>query len=76
MKKLIAVLIATFALTGCANMPKRECMAIYENSGMEYEVYIFGAKRVGDRNLVKAGYPFSYQWVSADNFNRTDCSFK
>ena len=29
MKKLIAVLIAAVALTGCANMPKRECTAIY-----------------------------------------------
>lgn len=74
MKKLIAVLIAAVALTGCANMPKRECAATYENSGMEYSVAIFGAKRVGDQTLVKAGYPFNFQWVSADNFKNADCS--
>lgn len=74
MKKLIAVLIAAVALTGCANMPKRECTAIYEYSGMQYSVSIFGVKRVADRTLVKAGYPFNFQWVSIDNFKNADCS--
>lgn len=74
MKKLIAVLIAAVTLTGCANMPKRECTAIYENSGMQYSVAIFGVKRVADRTIVKAGYPFNFQWVSIDNFKNADCS--
>lgn len=74
MKKMIAVLIAAVAMTGCANMPKRECTAIYDNSGMDYEVAIFGVKRINDHTFVKPGYPFSYHWVSIENFKNADCS--
>ncbi|WPK27997.1 phage exclusion lipoprotein Cor [Citrobacter sp. FR21M1BA2611] len=73
-KSIIAAIAASILITGCSNMPKRECSATYENSGMNYEVAIFGVKRVGDRTLVKPGYPFSYQWVSVDNFKNSDCS--
>ncbi|UTQ80559.1 putative super-infection exclusion protein [Pseudomonas phage Motto] len=74
MKKIICVFVAAFALIGCSSMPERECSAIYESGGMDYEVAIFGVKRINDRTFVKPGYPFGFQWVTVDNFKNSDCS--
>lgn len=74
MKKIIAVFAAAFLLTGCADMPQRECTAIYTNSGMDYSVAIFGVARINDHTFVKPGYPFSYHWTSIENFKNADCS--
>lgn len=73
MKRIIAIALAA-TLIGCADMPKRECSATYESGGMVYEVAIFGVKRINDHTFVRPGYPFSYHWVSAENFKNSDCS--
>lgn len=71
MKKLL--LVAAIALTGCQSMPDRTCSAVYESGGSTYEVYVFGTQRRGDELLLRAGYPFSFQYVSEKNFKDHNC---
>lgn len=72
MKKIIA--IAALLLSGCSTMPERTCTAIYESGGAEYSVYVFGSQMRGDEMLLRAGYPFSFHYVSEKNFKSHDCS--
>ncbi|ALT58252.1 super-infection exclusion protein [Enterobacteria phage vB_EcoS_IME167] len=74
MKKLITIIAAAFILTGCSSMPERTCTAIYESGGAEYSVYVFGSKMRGEEMLLRAGYPFSFNYVSEKNFKSHDCS--
>ena len=71
--KNIAIAAMVAGLVGCADMPKRECTAIYQTGGNEYAVAVFGVADVGGHKMVKAGYPFNFQWVSVDHFKKTDC---
>lgn len=72
MKKTIA--IAALVLSGCSYMPERTCTAIYESGGAEYSVYVFGSQMRGNEMLLRAGYPFSFHYVSEKNFKSHDCS--
>ena len=71
MKKFI--ICAELLLTGCSSMPERTCTAIYESAGSEYSVYVFGTQQRGDELLLRAGYPFSFHYVSESNFKDHDC---
>lgn len=71
--KNIAIAAMVAGMVGCADMPKRECTAIYQTGGNEYAVAVFGVSDVGGNKIVKAGYPFNFQWVSVDHFKKTDC---
>lgn len=71
--KNIAIAAMVAGLVGCADMPKRECTAIYQTGGNEYAVAVFGVADIGGHKMVKAGYPFNFQWVSVDHFKKTDC---
>lgn len=72
MKKTIT--IAALILSGCSTMPERTCTAIYESGGAEYSVYVFGSQMRGNEMLLRAGYPFSFHYVSGKNFKSHDCS--
>lgn len=72
MKKIIA--IAVLLLSGCSTMPERTCTAIYESGGADYSVYVFGSQMRGEEMLLRAGYPFSFHYVSEKNFKSHDCS--
>lgn len=72
MKNIIA--IAALILSGCSTMPERACTAIYESGGAEYSVYVFGSQMRGNEMLLRAGYPFSFHYVSEKNFKSHDCS--
>lgn len=72
MKKLILI-VAALALTGCSSMPERTCTAVYESGGADYSVYVFGTKKRGEELLLRAGYPFSFHYVSERNFKDHDC---
>lgn len=74
MKKLITIIAAAFILTGCSSMPERTCTAIYESGGAKYSVSVFGSKMRGEEMLLRAGYPFSFNYVSENNFKSHDCS--
>lgn len=71
--KNIAIAAMVAGMVGCADMPKRECTAIYQTGGNEYAVAVFGVSDVGGHKMVKAGYSFNFQWVSVDHFKKTDC---
>lgn len=71
MKTLI--MICAVLLSGCADMPSKICYATYMNSGMEYSVPVFGVADVSGHKMLRAGYPFNFQYVSIDNFKRTTC---
>ncbi|MEG0209040.1 MULTISPECIES: phage exclusion lipoprotein Cor [Gammaproteobacteria] len=74
MKRIKLALIATaFTLTGCSSMPERTCSATYESGGGEHEVYIFGTMIQGDKLYLRAGYPFSFHYVSERNFKDHNC---
>lgn len=72
MKKLILI-VAALALTGCSSMPERTCTAMYESGGADYSVYVFGTQKRGEELLLRAGYPFSFHYVSERNFKDHDC---
>lgn len=72
MKKLILI-VAALALTGCSSMPDRTCTAVYESGGADYSVYVFGTQKRGEELLLRAGYPFSFHYVSERNFKDHDC---
>ncbi|MCK3350296.1 hypothetical protein MZH40_11755 [Escherichia coli] len=71
--KNIAIAAMVAGMVGCADMPKRECTAIYQTGGNEYAVAVFGVSDAGGHKMVKAGYPFNFRWVSVDHFKKTDC---
>ena len=71
MKTLI--MICAFLLSGCADMPSKLCDATYMNSGMEYSVPVFGVADVSGHKMLRAGYPFNFQYVSVDHFKSTTC---
>ncbi|WVX93036.1 hypothetical protein [Escherichia phage BUCT-XGG-1] len=72
MKKLILI-VAALAFTGCSSMPERTCTAVYESGGADYSVYVFGTQKRGEELLLRAGYPFSFHYVSERNFKDHDC---
>lgn len=72
MKKLILI-VAALALTGCSSIPERTCTAVYESGGADYSVYVFGTQKRGEELLLRAGYPFSFHYVSERNFKDHDC---
>ena len=78
MKKLIAliaVVAAVTTLSGCSSMPEKTCTALYRSGdGGTYEVSIFGTQIQGDRLLLRAGYPFSFHYISEDHFVSHNCS--
>lgn len=71
--KNIAIYAIVACLFGCADMPKRECTAIYQTGGNDYAVAVFGVTDVDGHKMIKAGYPFNFQWVSVNHFKKTDC---
>lgn len=77
MKKVILsaplALIAAITLTGCQSMPEKQCEAIYESGGNEYTVSVFGVREQGNQLTLRAGYPFSFHYVSANNFKSHTC---
>lgn len=71
MKKIIA--ITAFLLIGCSTMPERTCTAIYEYGGSNYQVYVFGSQIRGEEMLLRAGYPFAFQYIPEKKFKSHDC---
>lgn len=71
--KTLIMICAAFFLSGCANMPSKICDATYINSGMEYSVPVFGVADVNGHKMLRAGYPFNFQYVSVDHFKSTTC---
>lgn len=76
MKKLIAVIAAAFALTGCA-VQKMEpiCEASVKMAGGEYSVSVYDVRKVGKQTQYRAGYPFNFQYVNKANFTKSTCEW-
>lgn len=71
MKTLI--MICAVLLSGCANMPTKVCDATYHTGGMDYAVPVYGVADFSGHKMLRAGYPFSFQYVSVDHFKSTTC---
>ncbi|RCG81272.1 hypothetical protein CSB66_2082 [Enterobacter hormaechei] len=42
--------------------------------GQETTVQIYGIRKVVEQTQYRAGYPFNWQWVAANNFKSNTCS--
>ncbi|HGC1887723.1 TPA: cor protein, partial [Escherichia coli] len=41
--------------------------------GQETTVQIYGVRKQNNQTQYRAGYPFSWRWVSANTFTETTC---
>ena len=71
MKTLI--MICAVLLSGCAGMPSKICDATYHTGGMDYAVPVYGVADFSGHKMLRAGYPFSFQYVSVGHFKSTTC---
>lgn len=68
---LLACVVAV--LVGCSTMPGKICEATYHTGGMDYAVPVYGVADFSGHKMLRAGYPFSFQYVSVDHFKSTTC---
>ncbi|MBV7404552.1 cor protein [Enterobacter sp. ENT03] len=73
-KKIIIAI--PFLLSACAgSLPSQKpiCQSTAITGGQEYSVNIYGVRKQNGQTLLKAGYPFNWQWVNLSNFTNTNC---
>ncbi|KNC88313.1 phage exclusion lipoprotein Cor [Trabulsiella odontotermitis] len=76
MTKLLLFAAVSFMLTGCAGVPEKQtpvCQGTAIIGGQETTVEIYGMRKVGAQTQYRAGPPFSWHWVSKNNFTSTTC---
>nr|WP_134876087.1 cor protein [Escherichia coli] len=75
MRKLIICMAGAVMLTGCAGVEKQEpvCSGTAIVGGQETTVQIYGVRKQNNQTQYRAGYPFSWRWVSANTFTETTC---
>jgi uncharacterized protein YceK len=77
MKKLFSIIIVALALSGCADVMKRQqpvCTASAVIGGQSALVQIYDVKKINGQTKYKAGYPFNWKWVSKNNFTDSTCN--
>ncbi|MCW4971437.1 cor protein [Enterobacter hormaechei] len=76
MKNIIFCLSLAFLLSGCAGVIERQhpvCSGIALVGGHESSVQIYGVRKQNNQTQYRAGYPFNWNWVSANTFTSTTC---
>ncbi|VAF13097.1 Uncharacterised protein [Enterobacter hormaechei] len=77
MKRFILALGISSVLSGCAGLLDKQdpiCSGVAMVGGQETTVQIYGIRKVVEQTQYRAGYPFNWQWVSANNFKSNTCS--
>ncbi|WP_228057760.1 phage exclusion lipoprotein Cor [Enterobacter asburiae] len=77
MKKILGSLLIVCLLSACsANIFEKQlpvCEAVTLLGGQEQTVQIYGVRQVANQVEYKAAYPFSWRWISKNNFTRSTC---
>lgn len=76
MKRLVAVLLVSIAITGCAGVLEKQepiCYGTALIAGQETSVPIYGVRKQVEQTQYRAGGPFGWRWVGKNNFTRTTC---
>ncbi|HDG1667070.1 TPA: cor protein [Kluyvera ascorbata F0526] len=76
MKKVAALVVGTLMLSGCAGVLEKQepiCSGVAMVGGQETMIQIYGIRKVVEQTQYRAGYPFNWQWVAANNFKTTTC---
>lgn len=76
MNKFFAFAVLSVFLSGCSGVLEKQepiCSGVAIVGGQETTVHIYGVRKVVEQVQYKAGYPFNWQWVSANNFKTTTC---
>ncbi|MGC8400459.1 phage exclusion lipoprotein Cor [Enterobacter mori] len=77
MNKCFAIVISSLALSGCVGVLEKQepiCSGVAVVGGQDTTVQIYGVRKVVEQTQYKAGYPFNWQWVAANNFKTTTCA--
>ncbi|EPG4896228.1 phage exclusion lipoprotein Cor [Citrobacter koseri] len=79
MKKLLSAsaLLSVVFVAGCAGVLEKQepiCSGVAVVGGQDTTVQIYGVRKVVEQTQYKAGYPFNWQWVAANNFKTTTCA--
>lgn len=78
MKKLLSVIAisSVILVSGCAGVLEKQepiCTAQAMVGGQDTTIQIYGVRKVANQTQYRAGYPFNWQWVSANNFHSDTC---
>lgn len=76
MKNLIFCLTAAILLSGCTGVLERQqpvCTGTAMIGGQENTVQIYGVRKQNNQTQYRAGYPFNWNWMSANTFTSTTC---
>lgn len=76
MNKLPYCLFFAFLVSGCSGVLEKQqpiCSGTAMIGGQETTVQIYGVRKIVEQTQYRAGYPFNWKWVSANNFTRTTC---
>ncbi|MHA8112639.1 phage exclusion lipoprotein Cor [Kosakonia cowanii] len=77
MKNLLLTASFALLLSGCSGILEKQepiCSGVAYIGGQDTTVQIYGVRKVVQQTEYRAGYPFDWKWVSANNFKRTTCS--
>ncbi len=76
MKKVTALVVGILMLSGCAGVLEKQepiCSGVAMVGGQETTIQIYGIRKVVEQTQYRAGYPFNWQWIAANNFKTTTC---
>ena len=76
MKKLVALALGALMLSGCAGVLEKQdpiCSGTAIVGGQETTVQIYGVRKQNNQTQYRAGYPFNWRWLAANNFKTTTC---
>ncbi|ELE9749435.1 cor protein [Enterobacter kobei] len=76
MIKRLICLAGAVMLSGCAGVLEKQgpvCSGTAIVGGQENTVQIYGVRKQNNQTQYRAGYPFSWRWVSANTFTETTC---
>ncbi|HAU4329628.1 cor protein [Citrobacter freundii] len=79
MKKISSVItvLSAILVAGCAGILEKQepiCSGMAVVGGQDTTVQIYGVRKVVEQTQYRAGYPFNWQWVAANNFKTTTCA--
>lgn len=78
MKKILSLItvLSAILVAGCAGVLEKQepiCSGVAVFGGQDTTVQIYGVRKVVEQTQYRAGYPFNWQWVAANNFKTTTC---
>ncbi|EGD4855550.1 TPA: cor protein [Escherichia coli] len=76
MIKLLIGMACAAMLSGCAGVLEKQepiCSGTAYMGGHENTVMIYAVRKQNNQTQYRAGYPFSWRWVSANTFTETTC---